>query len=371
MPAVRAFYESDVPEVADLFVRSFRPGGSASAAAVAAYTRRAYFANPWRDDAYPCLVHEGRDGRIDGFLGVIPRPVRFRGAAMTAAVAGNFMVRADASGRRDPLAAVNLVRAFFAGTQDVSLTDTANDLSQSIWQACGGVTARMHSFTWIRPIRPFRLAVEELAKRGDRSPLHALGRMVCPFADPFAARMAVRPLRRAADECVVDELRASDLRKALSAWCRHELSPDDDEASLEWLLEEVGRKNGAGIARRSLVRDAHGVPIGWYVFYLKPGGISEVLGLGADPRHADRVVSRLIVDAAKEGAIALRCRSDPELVTFLSRRYCFFYNAGAWVLAHSRHTDVLNTIHSGSALLGGLHGETWTRFTGDSFDEEV
>jgi hypothetical protein len=368
LPRVRPFALPDARDVASLFVATFRPGGRASAEAVERYAKHVYFENPWRHAGLPCLVHEGRAGRIEGFLGVMPRRMRWRGEPLVAAVAGNLMVRADADGRRDPLVAVNLVRTFLAGPQDVSWTDTATDASRRIWEACGGFTLRAHSLLWVRPIRPMRFGVSEVARRGGSRVMCALGRLVAPALDAIPTRVALRPARRAAAGTTIDDLRPADLDRALRENGRHAIGPCESVATLGWLLEAVGAKRGLGAPRRALVRGAKGEAIGWFVYFRKRGRIAEVVDLGARPEHASAVVGRLIVDAAEGGAIALRGRADVDLVTPLSRAWACFYNAGAWVLAHSRRPELREALRAEDASLRGLEGETWMRWYLDPFE---
>jgi hypothetical protein len=75
-------------------------------------------------------------------------------------------------------------------------------------------------------------------------------------------------------------------------------------------------------------------------------------------------LQRLLVDAWRNGATAVRGRLDPRHAQELSDRHCWFRREGAWTLVHSRHADLTAAIHQGNAFLSRLEGEWWLRFQG-------
>src|SRR5678815_5472750 len=84
MAEVRPFAEKDLSEVAELFAR-VHPDGEWSR------FREMLFGNPWIDAAMPSWI--ARDaGRVAGFIGVVPRPMRHRGTAVNAAVLPQRMI---------------------------------------------------------------------------------------------------------------------------------------------------------------------------------------------------------------------------------------------------------------------------------------
>ena len=111
---IRPFVRADIPAVADLFVRVFRPDAKSKPAQVEAYMEEVYFRHPWRDLRIHSLVLGGDPGDVQGFLGVIPRPMVFGGQRIVAAIAGNLMVRPD-GGRVPMFAALRLMREFLGG----------------------------------------------------------------------------------------------------------------------------------------------------------------------------------------------------------------------------------------------------------------
>ena len=98
--------------------------------------------------------------------------------------------------------------------------------------------------------------------------------------------------------------------------------------------------------------------MGWFVYYLRRGGVSDVLQVVSAPRAVDRVLDDLFAHAGRSGAALLRGRLEPLLVDALGRRRCVFrYNGGA--LVHSRDPEILRAIAAGEALLTRLDGEWW------------
>ena len=69
-----------------------------------------------------------------GFLGVISRRMSVRNKPIRIAFGGNFVVRPDS---RNSLAGMHLLATYMAGGQDISQTDSANDLSRALLKRLG------------------------------------------------------------------------------------------------------------------------------------------------------------------------------------------------------------------------------------------
>src|SRR5437016_2944015 len=113
MGTIRQCVMEDVAEVADLWARTFRLRESFMTETLAAYLQEIFFSNPWHgDNSLSSLVHHDRRGRIIGFLGVVPRRMRFRGQPIQVAVASQLMVD-----RNEPSAftALEMLRRLFSG----------------------------------------------------------------------------------------------------------------------------------------------------------------------------------------------------------------------------------------------------------------
>ena len=73
-----------------------------------------------------------------------------------------------------------------------------------------------------------------------------------------------------------------------------------------------------GVPVRHLVYDRGGRVAGWYIYYLAPGGVAQVLQVAAPDRDPDLVLDHLFWHAARGGAAAVQGRLEP--ATFGSLR---------------------------------------------------
>jgi len=360
MSGVRPFVkDTDLEQVAELNRTVF--GSSESAVPWRLDSYLSHFAavflnNPWRDPALPSLVYEDGDGRIRGFLGVIPRPMVRDGAPLKVAISSQFMVHPGARGR----AGLQLLKEFFSGPQEMSITE-GSDSARTIWERLGGTTSLPHSVRWTRPLRPGRYALSFLKQHGVRSIAAMALTPFCFAADRLLARLAPPPSRPTWPVASAEELRESECLACVSAASRDSaLRPEYDEKSLKWLFGILAEKKGRGQFRKVLVRDAADQALGWYLYYLKPAGMSEVVQLGAKKGSLSGVVRHLFHDAWRQGAIAVSGRLDPgSIETLLSERCLMHVGAGSWALVHSRRRELLEPLHRGDAFLTRLEGEWW------------
>jgi hypothetical protein len=107
------------------------------------------------------------------------------------------------------------------------------------------------------------------------------------------------------------------------------------------------------------VRARNGSVHGWYVYYLPPGGIAQVIQVVADEREVGDVLDHLLHDARSRGASGIQGRVEAHLRAPLSRRRAAFHASGFLALLHSRDAGILHAIQSGWALLTRLEGEWW------------
>lgn len=353
---IRPFVEDDLPAVAALRLATFRFTRRRDPAELMQYLRSVFFENPWRDESLPSLVYES-DGRVGGFVGVIPRPMVFQGKPLRVVVSTQFMVDPALRGA----AGIELVRKLFAGPQDLTLADAAPDAARRIWTGLGGEVAAPYSLFWGRSLRPGRFALHEL---GDRLMVRALRWGLKPVVN--AGDAIWRNLRRAANPAgSVEPLAPSALAAEaaeLLGWCA--LYPAYDAASYAWLLERAGEGQRSGPLRASLVRDAAGRVAGWFVYYEERGGVVRVIQLAAREGgdHGALVVAHLLHAARSVGALAARGQLAPPLLTPLAAAGCTFRRRGPWVLVHSRRADVLRAIARGDAWISALDGERWLSF---------
>jgi hypothetical protein len=149
------------------------------------------------------------------------------------------------------------------------------------------------------------------------------------------------------------------------------LYPDYDTAFLRWLFREMALTTTHGALRRALVRDAKGDVLGWYVYYLKPGGISQVIQVAARPRRIGDVLDHLFFEAQAAGSGALQGRLEPRLLEPLSHRHVLLHPSGYLALVHARNNHLLEAIATGDALLTRMEGDWWMGHHLLSFDGEA
>src|SRR6266850_1966515 len=360
MATIRISDEDDVPAVAALCARMYPTLRWGSQAAFETYFREMLFHNPWRDPQLPSWVAE-EDGRICGFYGVIPRRMLLRGRPIRVAMGCQFFVDPD---QRDSLTWLELVKACISGPQDLTLTDTAGGRSGRMWTAIGGSPSLLYSLNWIRPLRPARYVLSRLDERATLPlPLTFAARPLAALADAVATRLRPNRFYREAVELIEDALDPATMVAHLpEVMGGTALQPAYDARSLAWLLDQTARKTRYGRLRTRAVRDGERRLIGWYLYHVQAGGVSEVVQLAARNGSFDRVLQRLLADAWRHGAVAVRGRLDPRYVHELSNRHCWLLPAGTSTLIHSRHADVMAAIQQGDAFLSRLEGEWWLRF---------
>ena len=354
---IRAFAEKDIPQVADMFQRLLLTEGSSRrnlpVSALPDYFEQIFFHNPWRDDELPSLVYEDRSGRIIGFLGVMPRPMLLWSQPIRVAISFHFMVEPES---RSSLAGVQLLRAFFSGPQDLSLTDGAGPVGRKVWEGMGGTTAFLYSQCWTRILRPSRFALDEIGKRLPFPQIARAFSPLCRISDAAVARMLPRFFQKLSSKCSEEELNAESLLNYLPQFSKiRALQPVYDGHSVQWLLKHAEGMDCFGSLKKVLVRDKHEV-VGWYLYYLKPGEVGTVLQIAATKNHFSEILDHLFDHARRHDVVALDGRMEPQYIQELADRYCYF-RLGSWTLIHSHNSELLNVIQRGDVFLTRLEGE--------------
>lgn len=368
MSRIRPFVEDDIEQVSDLHQRVFGAGVSHSLQWTVSelrqsytdYFERVFLRNPWRDEALPSLVHESADGKITGFLGVLPRRMLFDGMPISVALSSQFIV--DPNSRASG-AGVWLLKTFLTGPQDLSLTDEANNTSRKLWEGLGGSTALLYSVHWTRLLRPSRFAISHFKGHGVLSLLASASKPLCNLLDAALARKSPHRFRQTEPNVSAEELDANTLLACLSEFSNtRSLWPEYDEYSLKWLLEIITRQAHRGALRKLAIRNSKRKVIGWYLYYLNPGGVSRVVQLVAKKNSIGEVLDHLFYDAWLNGSVAVSGRLEPPFMQAFSDKYCHFNCGQPWMLIHSHNPDILRAFHYGDALLSSLEGEMCMRF---------
>ncbi|MGH9426846.1 MAG: GNAT family N-acetyltransferase [Terriglobia bacterium] len=360
MGRIRPLTLEDVTQVAVLHRRVFGDGETdcEDIGERESYLRRVFLDGAESDPAIASRVFE-EEGRIVGFMGVVPREMSFSGNSVLAAVSSQFIVDPESRSR---MVGVQLLKDFFEGPQDLSIADEANDAGRKLWEGLGGATARLYSFYWTRPLRPSQYAVSLLRGRKGWTRCAVAARPVAAVLDAIAAKFTLRPLRRPRTEASGEVISEERLWSYLPEFAgERSLRPDYDMAALKSVLERAEARQGCGAFQRIAVRNSKHDIVGWYLYYLNPGGIGEVLQMAAKPKSNQVVLDHLLHHAWRGGAAALSGRLQPGWMQVLSENYCFFHG-GPWVLVASKRADLLQTFHEGSAFFSRCEGEWCLRY---------
>ena len=363
---VRAFEAADIPQVAALHRSIFRAHEEPSAEMEQSYRcffEDVYLHNPWYEDGIcPLVCDEGR-GRITGFLGVMPRPMRLKGRPIRAAVSSMFMVDPN---HRFGLAAVQLMRAFLAGPQDLSLADESTGPSRKLWERLGGTTSLLRSMHWMRPLRPARLLNVQLRQRNGLGLLAKVSAPFCHAADFVVARAGASPFQCSPPRLAGEEADVRTILECTNSWFGPgALRPDYDEDSFRWLLELASHGDRL---EKVAVRNSANKVVGWYVYCLGRERIAEVLQIGSHPNFAQDVLDHLLSRAKEQGAVAVTGRVDPRYMEALAG--CMM-RPRYWMLLHARNPELLNTIDRGEPFLTRLEGEWCMQFHAGRYRNRV
>jgi len=367
MAKARPFERADIPQLVDLCPRAF-PEVMPYPPAV--YFEEFFFRSPCVDEEIRSLVIEGPDGRIVGFIGVMPRRFVLNDRTLRVAIATRLMVAPEA---RTTGAGLTLFNTFLSGPQDLSLGDTANAPGAVFWQAFRGQTIWPHGVNWRCTLRsePTRRLRAALNGRRALRPAGALAEPLLAAVDGAATGIRRRrnPLTTPAGSCM--EIEAATIVANITGMTGHRvLAPRYDEVTLDWLVKRAAAKTVNGELKMMGVRDAEGRLLGWFIYYLKHRGLSVLMQLAAKPHSGATVLDCLIAHAAQGGATAITGRLEPLLLQPLAARPDISFQLSPyWMVAHTRNPDLMAAIHRGDALLSRLDGEWSMAFHGEALDD--
>lgn len=346
MSEIRPLERSDLPQVVSLYEHVARSGSRTAPPGLAGYFERTFLDHPWADREIPSLVYADGD-RILGFLGSSVRRLQLDGKPLRMGISGQLVTEPEV---RKRAAGAFLMREYMMGAQDLTITDTASDLVRRIWEGVGGETSQLACIGWVRIFRPAQFAS---AYRGRQQVEPVRRARVSQLLDTISSPLAGRALRPAQGEGTqAQELTPAELVDRL-ADLKFRLRPAYDEEFAAWLFEEVAAVRSRG----TLVKRA--VSRGWYVYYLVPGGISQVLQVAAEERDAGDVLDHLFADAYRRGSAAVQGRLEAHVREPLAQRRALFHQSGYLALVHARDREILHAIQAGQALLTRLEGEWW------------
>lgn len=387
MGTLRPFTEADIDGVGELHRAVLRPRADPGPELRAAYRRwlgQVFLDPPCRVEGVESIVHEEPGGEITGFLGVVARRMTMGGKRYVAAVTSQTVV--DERGR-DDLAGVKLLQRLFAGPQDLTVADEADNGARSMWEALGGRTAPLHSLGWLRPVRPCSLVASYLARRRGFGPAARAAAPLARAADALAMRLPARALLPDRPALREEVMTPEALIESLPGLVgRTTLRPEYDLRSLRWALDRLraldrpgaagdagrltrvpagskGSPGAAGVVTDAvLLFDGRTLPVGAYVYSMHPDGLLRVPYLAAAPKAASAALQHLVHTAVQRGAVAAEGRLDLRLLPALSENHAVFHRRRPWFLFHTKEPALASSFERGDAFFSPLDGELCLRF---------
>lgn len=357
---VREFVKSDIPEVLSLYWNHMAPRKGVAPPQLEASFKALYFFGPLVDGRSPSFVYQDSSGEIVGFMGIIARKMSASGQPIRVAFAGNFVVHRKA---RSGLAAARLVDAYIGGNHDLLLTDSANDASRHISERRGFQLIHPLNIHWSRPLRPVCYATYAMSRAltpGVSATFRFATKPFCVIADRFLGSSSRIKSRLSGTELSAETLLycLNEFRKGYCLW------PEYNLELLRWLLSFMEQRTKRGNLRSVAVRDEAGKTVGWYIYYVKPGAVAEVVQVGGEPRLLRDILRHLWRDAWEQGAIALHGLAEAQRIADFSDEDCFFTCRGGWALAYSRRPELIDILQRGHGFLSRLDGE-WCLHPGE------
>lgn len=357
MRFIRPIERHEIPQIADLHWRVFTHGLGHPPAGLEGYLDEMVFQQPWGRSDLSSLVYQDKNGKIIGFLGIVPRPMRMDGKPIWGAVCTQLMV----DPRAHPLVGVQLLKEGFSLPCDLLVADEANDLSRKLWEGIGGATVLFAGLRWTRVLQPVRF-LGSLASKGGigRRALDVIGTVV----DPLLSGLMPARMSEGASELMAEELDNQTFLQCLeSSYAGRQLRPDYSLASLRWLTDQLRLKRCHGAFRAVSLWNQSRTVVGCYVYYVKPGTVAQVVAVCAADAVVGQVLDRLSRDTRRHGAVAVSGRMDPRYFEVLSDKRCLFNRSYGWFLVHAKRPDIMKAIHDGRAHLSRMEGEWWMRFS--------
>jgi len=365
MSEIRPFTHDDIPAVAALFMRVFRGSKAPAPESVKICFKELYFNNPWNDGSIESFVNRKPDGDVSGFIGAIPRKMVFQNREITVVVAGNHMVDQES---RELFVGSNLLKRLLGGPQDLTITDSANEISRRLWEKLGAFTLLNYSMRWLRILRPVSYPLSLLGKYAAAPALRTLLAPAAAAGDWLGRIYLSPPDAAAAEHLTARTLTPELVVSGIAGMAGNSpLRPHYDTGRLSWLFSQARTKQQYGELNARALYNMETLA-GWYLYYGRRGGTAEVLQLAARPDTIAGVMNHLFVRAYDDGSPAVMGVVDPRFLREFHAHKCIILLRPMYTTAYARNAEVLRPLLSGQAFLSRLDGEWWTRLQGDSFE---
>jgi hypothetical protein len=366
MDEIRTFKEEHVTDAANLYLKAVRGQSRLAPLALVDQVRDSFLRNPWVSSEIPSLVYMEK-GKLVGFMGVIPRPMEFRGRPIQAATIALWLV--DHELHRG-IAGMKLARHLFKGPQDFSYVDGASTEASQVYVAAGARVSRLYSFNWIRLLRPFQTA-RGLFDRfgGGVAKLKGVAGLVTRPMDFLLSKAPLGMLQLPRSPYASRLASAEELLECIQeSRGRESLRPAYSMPSFGWLMSEAAKGQGHQGLRIKIAYGPNGVRCGSFVYYATPGHPAYVLQVGAQRQLQFKdVLLALFQDAWEQGTSAVKGQAIPQFLTTLTEQHCLFRQPYSCVVGYARDPDITNAFQAGDAALSRLDAGAWLRFSSEEW----
>jgi hypothetical protein len=352
MGKVRPFTKGDIPQVVELNTRLFPGSATLTQCNQEFLFNEVCLRNPWYNSEITSLVYEETNGRISGFLGVVPRLMEFEGKSINVAISQHLMVD------KATLASLQLFKKLISGPQDLLIADMTADIARATIEKAGGTTIFQHSIYWNHPLRPFSFMLSFLKKikSSGNGQSSALGSTIDTLAGNIPGN-PFRPVKPAGKtrELTVDEF-LNEINRFTSDW---KLRPKYNKQSASWLFEMLNTEKRFGSFQKTAVYNEDDKLLGWFLLFLKSKGRSEVIQVAGQKNTIRTVLDHMYYTAWKGNAVEVCGRLDPHFTKEYANKLTFFIPGKNWMVVHTRDPKLLQAIQSNDTFLSRLEGDLW------------
>ena len=315
--------------------------------------------NPWFDESIPPLVHVENDGRVTGFLGVVPRFVDYGDIKGSAAIVCQFMVDPEF---RSSMAGLRLLKNHFTGPQLISIADSANESGRKIWAALGGEIIPSYSFSWRRAIR--KRPVTRLSKRlGRWKGLGLIGKAALPaagFIDGAIDSLIYQPRRKfGSTELICKQVQVTDIGGLVDKFPGNLMTFHYPESTTTLLLRQARPLYGASeTVHLKAVFDVNENLLGLFTYFFGASRDVHVLHFFSNSDRVKDVFDCFSHSMDKEGVISIHGRMDPKLAISMEQVDNLSYtHRKLSCVVYSRNQVLLSAIRRGDFVLSALECE--------------
>ena len=360
----RLLRDADIPRVAEMFMAVFRRRSAVASALLETHLRQLFLEHPHYDPACGSLVYEGPDGRLTGMLGTLPLRMRLDGQPLDCSILSTWMIENPA---RDPRPAVALARAHLQRRHAMTMSDTANDTSIEFQAHLRFNFVAGHSLQWVKPLNFLAYATSSIATGiGVNAPRPIL-----------AAAHAVEGLaRRAVGKRGAPSLAGWHLLEVppevfahgfLDLARAYTLRPDWSIADVVWMLNLIAERRGSGALHLCEARDDAGELAGVCAYFAKRSSRAEVVQIVTRPRAEEGVLRALIAHARSQRCAYICGHASPAIIRGMVRIPKVFYRQTCSTVLRTDAPGLMEAVNSGSGLIGGLVGDSWTPIATESY----